>query len=108
MSHADQSKLDGPVSFPERLEVIRELMSALDLATRSGQGHVMRKMLGILRAEILGVGLRLTDGQLGVVMNTLTELEHEAGRVAPLPAAFNDNARVVVDVLVRSWERPRA
>ena len=102
-----RSRLDDQVSLPERLGVIRELMSALHMVTQSGQEYVMHKMLGILRTEILREGLPLTDGQLGAVMNALTELEHEVGRVAPLPAAFNDKARVVVDVLARAWsDRP--
>jgi hypothetical protein len=96
------SRPGDPVSFPERLAVIRELMGTFDVVTRSGQDHVLRKVLRTLRTEVLSVGLNLTDGQLGVVMNALNELEHEAGRVEPRPTAFNDNACVIVDVLVRA------
>jgi hypothetical protein len=85
------------------LGVIRELMGTLGLATRAGQEHVMHKMLGLLRTEILRDGLPLTGRQLADVMDALRDLEHEAGRIAPMPAAFNDNARLVVDVLAQAW-----
>jgi hypothetical protein len=98
----ETSRAPNPLSFPERVAVIRELMGTFDVVTRSGQDHVMRKVLRILRTEVLSVGLSLTDGQLGVVMSSLNDLEHEAGRVVPRPAAFNDNASVVVDVLVKA------
>ena len=39
--------------FVERMGVVTELMVALDLATRSGQEHLMNKVLTILRRELL-------------------------------------------------------
>ena len=94
-----------PISLPDRLGVIRELMESLDVVTRSGQDHVMQKLLRILRGEMLREGLPLSSLQLGAAMNALTELEHEAGRVTPMPSVFNDSARVVVDVLTNASTR---
>ena len=89
------------MSLPDRLGVIRELMDSLDVVTRSGQDHVMQKLVRILRGEMLREGLALSSPQLGAAMNALTELEHEAGRVTPTPSVFNDSARVVVGLLTQ-------
>ncbi len=91
-----------PISFPDRLRVIRELMDSLDVVTRSGQDHVMQKLLRILRGEMLREGLPLSTLQVGTAMDALTDLEHEAGRVTPMPSVFNDSARVVVEVLTQA------
>ena len=91
------------MSLPERLAVVRELMSSLEVVTRSGRDHVMQKLVRIHRGEILREGLPLTGLQLRAAMKALTALEQETGRATPIPGAFNDSARVVVDALSRAW-----
>jgi hypothetical protein len=92
----------GPMSLPDRLGVIRELMDSLDFVTRSGQDHVMQKLVRILRGEMLREELSLSNLQLGTAMNALTDLEHEAGRVTPMPNVFNGSARVLVGLLTQA------
>ena len=91
------------VSFPDRLDIIRELMLTLDLVTRSGQGHVMERLLSILRRELVHAE-PLAEPQLVVVTTALAQLGHEAGRISPVPAVFNDHVRRVVDILSNAWK----
>jgi hypothetical protein len=91
-----------PMSLPARLGVIRELMDSLDVVTRSGQDHVMQKLVRILRGEMLREELSLSSLQLGTAMDALTDLEHEAGRVTPMPTVFNGSARVLVGLLAQA------
>jgi hypothetical protein len=98
----DTSERSEPsVSFLDRLEAIRQLMASLDLVTRSGQNHVMHKVLILLRREFLRAGLSLTDPRRIAAMRALKELEYEAGRIAPGLVSFNGHARVVVELLCR-------
>jgi hypothetical protein len=90
---------EASVSFLDRLEAIRQLTSSLGVVTRSGQDHVMDKVLILLRREILGAGLGPTDPRHVAAMHGLKELEHEAGRISPGQVSFSEHARVVLEVL---------
>ncbi len=90
--------------FAERLSVVTELTQALNLATRSGQEHLINKVLTILRREILEVKAPLAGADLACLLDAMSELEHEAGRIAPLPNTFNRHAQVVIDALLRSCD----
>ncbi len=85
----------------ERLGVVSELTDALDLATRPGQEHLMNKVLAILRREILDLRAPPCESELARLLDTMSELEHEACRIAPLPSDFNRHARVVIEALLR-------
>jgi hypothetical protein len=87
--------------FAERLGVAAELMGSLELTTRSGQGHVMNRVLAILRQEVLGAEGPLAASDVAGLMDAMSELEHEAGRIAPLPTTFNRHAHLVIDALLR-------
>ncbi len=89
----------GAMSLTDRLGVVDELLRALELVTQAGQEHVMKKILGILRREILRVAAPFTAADLTSILNAMAELEHEAGRIAPTAAAFDRHARVVTGVL---------
>ena len=108
-------QVQAPLRWTDHFNIVGELMGTLDLVTRSGQGHVMRRVLSILRHEIMRPGLPLTDAQLVPVMGALSELEHEAARRAPAPILFSRHTEAVVDVLRQAWnaesppdDRPRA
>jgi hypothetical protein len=92
--------------FAERLGIVTELTVALNLATRSGQSHLMNKVLGILRREMLEVKGPLAGADLACLLNAMSELEHEVGRISPLPNAFNRHAQVVIDALLRASSTP--
>ena len=83
----------------ERLSVVGELMGTLELVTRAGQQHVMHKILSILRREMLLVASPFPAADLASLLDAMAELEHEAGRIAPTPAAFNHHVRVATGVL---------
>ncbi len=87
------------MALGERLNVVGELMGTLELVTRAGQQHVMHKILGILRREMLLVASPFAAADLAALLEAMAELEHEAGRIAPTAAAFNRQARIVTDVL---------
>lgn len=86
----------------ERLGVVTELTEALNLATRPGQEHLMNKVLAILRREILELSAPVHGAELARLLDAMSELEHEAGRIAPLPSAFNRHARVIIEALLRA------
>lgn len=89
------------VPLPGLLAIARELLDTLKDATRGGQNHVMQRVLRILHREILRPSLRLTEQQLGIVMTAVTDLEHEAVRMAPDTAIFAERAEIVVDLICR-------
>jgi hypothetical protein len=92
------------LSFAERLGVVTELTQALNLATRPGQEHLMNKVLAILRGEILEMRAPFDAAELASLLDAMSELEHEAGRIAPLPNTFNRHAQTVVDALRRTFD----
>jgi hypothetical protein len=87
------------VASAQRLNVVDELMGALELVTQAGQQHVMNKILSILRREILSMASPVAAVDLASLLDAMAELEHEAGRIAPTADAFNRHARVVTGVL---------
>jgi hypothetical protein len=98
-----EARVDDPVPLLERLEVVKELIDALGVVTRSGQSHVMQRVLDLLRREILQALPLLTDGQVEAVMTAFPKLQHEAGRIAPSTVTFNTEVLGVVDVLRCTW-----
>ncbi len=91
---------ERPVPLSVRIGIARELLIALTEATRSGQRHLMCRVLDILRGDILQPTVRLTPPQVAAVMAAVTELQHEAARAAPDIALFSARARLVIDVLM--------
>jgi hypothetical protein len=89
----------------ERLGVVADLVGSLELATTSGQGHVMNKVLAILRHEVLNASGPFAAGEAAGLLDAMSDLEHEAGRVAPLPLTFNRQAHLVIDTLLRAPEK---
>jgi hypothetical protein len=90
---------DRQVSSAERLEIAGEVLASLDEATGAGQAHLMRRILGIIRQEILWPGLWLTGPRLATVMATVGDLDHEVARLAPDPEEFRSRASGVLELL---------
>jgi hypothetical protein len=90
---------DTPMPLSERVGIARELLTSLTKATRSGQRHLMCRVLDILQGDIIRPTVRLTHPQVVAVMAAVTELQHEAARAAPDIALFCLRARVVIDIL---------
>jgi predicted ATPase len=87
------------VPFAERIEITRELLTALKEATRAGQTEVMHRVVGILQREMLSPSVPWSDAQAGAVMAAVAELEQEVARAAPDAALFRRRAQIVVDLL---------
>ena len=83
----------------ERVGIVEELLVVLTQATRSGQRHVMCRVLDILKGDILRPTVCLTETQVVAVMAAVTDLQHEATRPAPDIALFCAGARSMIDIL---------
>jgi hypothetical protein len=90
----------------KRFGMLKELMRAVDLVTLAEREPVMSKMLVILRREALGLDSPIAAADLASLSNAMTELEHEAGRVAPLPSVFNRLVEVAIGALIRTAMHP--
>ena len=90
---------DNQMPLAERVGVARELLLALTDATRSGQRHVMCRVVDILQGDVLRPSVRLSQPQVVAVMAAVTDLQHEAARPAPDLALFCARARLVIDIL---------
>jgi hypothetical protein len=91
---------DGQVSSAERLVIAGEIIAALGEATSAGQVHLMRRVLDVIREEVLWLGLRLTEPGLTAVMAAVVDLEHEVARLAPNPEEFRSRASGVLALLL--------
>lgn len=85
-----------------RFGTLNGLMHALDLAALAGQEHLMNKMLVILRRDVLRLVSPIGAADLSCLADAMTDLEHEAGRLAPRPSIFNGHVTTAIDVLTRS------
>ena len=86
--------------FRERLWTALDLLSALDEAVGPVRDQLMQELSNLLHSHILHPTLRLNEQQLGTVMRTLSELDHEATRAVPNAAQFCRSARLLVDVML--------
>jgi hypothetical protein len=90
---------ERPVPLLGRIRIARELLTVLADATRSGQRHVMCRVLDIVQGDIIRPTVRLTKSQVVAAMAAVTELQHEAARAAPDIALFCARATMVIDIL---------
>jgi hypothetical protein len=89
-------------SFEERLGILKELMGAVDLVTLAGRAQLMNKMLIILRREALCLESPVAVADLASLSNAMMELEHEVGRVAPVPSVFKRHVEIAIGALGRT------
>jgi hypothetical protein len=64
----------------------------------------MNKMLLILRREVLQLESPIAAADLASLSNAMTDLEHEAGRFAPTPSAFNRHVEAAIGALIPAQE----
>lgn len=88
----------APLARSERMDLLRGMLSRLADATPGGQYNLMSKVLPLLRREALEPCARFQPAHRELIMRSLEELEHEAGRVAPDPGVFDRKAQILVDV----------
>jgi len=90
---------DNQVPSAERLVIAGEMLAALGEATGAGQVHLMRRVLDIIREELLWPGLRLTGPGLAAVMAAVADLDHEVARLSPDFEEFRSRASGVIALL---------
>ena len=89
----------GEVAFDVRLQVVRELLAALELATDAGQLHLMDRVADILRRTLTEGAVELTPVQQASATTMMAELERERARAAPRFAVFRRAASGVIELL---------
>ena len=82
-----------------KLEVVPELLAALDTATTSGQHYVMDRIIDLLGQEASRTASRVSDWQRQSIMGALAELVRQAARLVPDEAVFRARAGMLTDVL---------
>jgi hypothetical protein len=85
-------------SRQERVSLMREMLGAIEDATPGGQRYLMTKLLTLFRHEALHPGARFGARELGIVNRALSDLEHEAARIALDPSAYERRAQILLDV----------
>ncbi len=80
------------------MDLLRGMLSRLVDVTPAGQHYLMSKVLPLLRSEALDPDARFRPQHRELITRSLDELEHEIGRVAPDPGAFDRKAQVLVSV----------
>jgi hypothetical protein len=86
----------------DRFGLLKELMRTVTLVTLAGREHLMNKMLSILRRETLRLESPIAASDLASLSNAMMELEHEVGRLAPMPSVFNRHVEIAIHALGRT------
>jgi len=87
------------VAPPEaRMDVLREMLAAIEDATPGGQRYLMTKLLVLFRREASRPDVQFSVRQRHVLLLSLDQLEHEASRIAPDVATFERRAQILVDL----------
>jgi hypothetical protein len=82
----------------ERVGLMREMLGAIEDATPGGQRYLMTKLLTLFRHEALDPGARFGARERDVVNRALSDLEHEAARMAPDASAYDRRAQILLDL----------
>jgi hypothetical protein len=89
-----------------RLDVVKEILTALETATVAGQQYLMGKVLTVLRHQAPPRDHWITEAQWTQISGELDALAREAARMAPDAAAFSRQAASLADTLARGTVRP--
>jgi hypothetical protein len=82
-----------------KLDVVGELLAALDTATIPGQHYVMDRIIDVLGQEVSRASGRMTDWQRQTITGALAELVRQAARMVPDETTFRARAEMLTDVL---------
>jgi len=92
----------GEVALDVRLQVVRELLAALELATDAGQVHLMDRVAEILHRTLAEGAIQLTPAQQASATTMMAELERERARAAPRIGVFRRPASGVIELLAHA------
>lgn len=84
-----------------RLDVVKEILTALETATVAGQQYLMGKVLTVLRHQAPPRDHWMNDHQWSEIAGELDALAREAARMAPDAAAFSRQASILAETLAR-------
>jgi hypothetical protein len=101
MSGAQPASVTGK----QRLDVVKEILTALETATAAGQQYLMGKVLTVLRHQAPPRDNWLNDLQWSQIAGELDALAREAARMAPDAAAFSRQATSLAETLARRSAR---
>jgi hypothetical protein len=82
-----------------KLDVVGELLAALDTATIPGQHYLMDRVIDLLGQEVFRGASRMTDWHRQSVTDALDELVRQAARMVPDEQRFRASAEMLTRVL---------
>lgn len=82
-----------------KLDVVVELLAALDTATIPGEHYLMDRVIELLGQEVARTSDRMTDWQRQSLSGALAELVRQAARMVPDEAMFRARAELLTDAL---------
>src|SRR6478735_12488895 len=87
----------GMQTGKQRLDVVKEILTALETATAAGQQYLMGKVLKVLQHQAPPRDHWLNDREWSQIAGALDALAREATRLSPDPAAFSRQAQFLAD-----------
>ena len=85
-----------------RLDVVKEILTALETATAAGQQYLMGKVLKVLQHQAPPRDHWLNDREWSQIAGALDALAREATRLSPDPAAFSRQAQFLANNFSRT------
>jgi hypothetical protein len=85
-----------------RLDVIKDILTAMETATTAGQQYLMGKVLKVLQHQAPPRDHWLNDREWGQIAGALDALAREAARLSPDAAAFSRQAQLLADRFSRT------
>jgi hypothetical protein len=85
-----------------RLDVVKEILTALETATAAGQQYLMGKVLKVLQHQAPPRDHWLNDREWSQIVGAFDALAREATRLSPDPAAFSRQAQFLADSFSRT------
>jgi hypothetical protein len=82
-----------------KLDVVVELVAALDTATIPGEHYLMDRVIDLLGQEVSRAASRMSESQRQTVMRAVAELVRQAARMVPDEVTFRARAQMLTDVL---------
>jgi len=99
MTDASSTPTTSQQSLRRQLDILAEMVEALDTQTDAGRRHTMGKVIAVLTPQVRLQGTAFTDrGQRGIE-RTVAWLAAEARRPLPSAPVFRRGAELVISLL---------
>jgi hypothetical protein len=90
-----------------RLDVVKEILTALETATVAGQQYLMDKVLKVLQHQAPPRDHWMSEREWSQIAGALDALAREAARLSPDAAAFSRQAQFLADSFSRTAPESR-